>query len=79
VPLPSPIPPTVPYTVCDDNQDGFSCEFDLASLLPDLLNGIATYSITFHETLADAQIGATPINTILFYYPICSNDIYTNG
>lgn len=23
-PLPEPIPPTTPYTVCDDNQDGFS-------------------------------------------------------
>ncbi|MBF6640937.1 adhesin, partial [Flavobacterium sp. J49] len=69
VPLPSPIPPTVPYTVCDENQDGFSCEFDLASLLPDLLNGITTYSITFHETLTDAQIGSTPIDTSM---PYCS-------
>ncbi|MFN9898966.1 MAG: hypothetical protein ACK55Z_09280, partial [bacterium] len=29
-PLPTLIPPSDPYTICDDNQDGFA-NFDLAS------------------------------------------------
>ena len=68
-PLPSLIPPTQPYTVCDDNQDGFA-NFDLASLLPGLLNGMTTYTITFHETLPDANSGSNPINTAVPYFSI---------
>ncbi|MEZ4877120.1 MAG: hypothetical protein R2805_06190 [Flavobacterium sp.] len=41
-PLPTPIPPTQPYTVCDDDQDGFA-QFDLATLTTDILQG-ATYT-----------------------------------
>ena len=69
VPLPTPIPPTQPYTICDDNQDGVSCDFDLASLVPDMLNGLTSYTITFHETLQDAELGNTAINTSV---PYCS-------
>ena len=68
-PLPVLIPPTAPYTVCDDNQDGFA-NFDLASLLPGLLNGMTTYTITFHETLPDANSGANPISTTVPYFSI---------
>ena len=32
-PLPTPIPPSQPYTICDGNQDGFSCDFNLSSLV----------------------------------------------
>jgi gliding motility-associated-like protein len=52
-PLPEPIPPTSPYTICDDNQDGFS-EFDLSTLVNDILGG-ATYLLSFHETLTNAE------------------------
>ena len=68
-PLPTLIPPTQPYTVCDDNQDGYA-NFDLASLLPGLLNGITTYTVTFHETLPDANSGDNPINTAVPYFSI---------
>ncbi|MEO7173456.1 MAG: hypothetical protein ABIW86_11650, partial [Flavobacterium sp.] len=68
-PLPTPIPPTTPYTVCDDNQDGFA-NFDLASLLPGLLNGMTTYTITFHETIDDANSADNPIDTSVPYFSI---------
>ncbi|RKS02724.1 T9SS type B sorting domain-containing protein [Flavobacterium sp. 102] len=55
VPLPTPIPPTAPYTICDENQDGFS-SFDLATLTADILQG-ANYILTFYETLSDAELG----------------------
>jgi len=57
-PLPTPIPPTQPYTVCDDNQDGFT-DFDLETLTAGILQGppIPIYTITYHETLTDAQLG----------------------
>jgi gliding motility-associated-like protein len=58
-PLPSPIPPSSPYTVCDGNQDGFS-SFDLNTLTSDILQG-ANYTITYHETLTDAQLGSNSI------------------
>ncbi|NMH23697.1 hypothetical protein, partial [Flavobacterium solisilvae] len=47
-PLPEPIPPTTPYIICDDNQDGFA-DFDLSTLITDILGG-ENYIITFHET-----------------------------
>ncbi|MGL2964959.1 hypothetical protein ACSVH2_14160, partial [Flavobacterium sp. RSB2_4_14] len=60
-----PIPPTQPYTLCDEDQDGFT-SFDLTTLIPDLLQG-AVYTITFHETLSDAQLGSSPIDTTQLY------------
>ncbi|MCF6130641.1 hypothetical protein L1S35_13250, partial [Flavobacterium sp. AS60] len=60
--LPTLIPPTAPYTLCDDNQDGFSCDFDLLSLQADMLGGAsgsANYILSFYETLTDAQTGNT--------------------
>jgi gliding motility-associated-like protein len=67
-PLPTPIPPTLPYTICDDNQDGFA-NFDLASLIPDLLQG-ASYLLSFHETLSDANSNANAIPTSVPYFSI---------
>ncbi|MFN3969694.1 MAG: hypothetical protein ACK4HO_12380, partial [Flavobacterium sp.] len=64
-PLPTPIPPTEPYTICDDNQDGFT-GFDLLTLTTDILQG-AAYILTFHETLTDAQQGNSPIDITVPY------------
>ncbi|MFN7318359.1 MAG: T9SS type B sorting domain-containing protein, partial [bacterium] len=69
-PLPSLIPLLAPYTICDDNQDGTSCGFDLSTLIPDLLQG-ANYTLSFHETLTNAQTGAIPIN---ISQPYCTVD-----
>jgi gliding motility-associated-like protein len=59
-PLPTLIPPTAPYRLCDGNQDGFTT-FDLTTLLPGLTGGITTYTVSFHETLTDAQANGTTI------------------
>jgi gliding motility-associated-like protein len=59
-PLPTPVPPTQPYTVCDDNQDGLA-SFNLNSLTADILQGTTGYTITYHETLTDAELGNNPL------------------
>ena len=56
--LPTLTPPTEPYTLCDENQDGFT-QFDFTTLLADLLPG--SNVVTFHETLADAQGDNNPL------------------
>jgi gliding motility-associated-like protein len=63
-PLPEPVPPTDPYVVCDDNQDGFA-PFDLSTLTSDILQG-ENYLISYHETQTDAEQGnnALPMNYI---------------
>ena len=58
-PLPSPIPQSEPYTICDGNQDGFGT-FELNTLSVDILQG-ADYTITYHETIEDAQLGNNPL------------------
>ncbi|MCF6130292.1 T9SS type B sorting domain-containing protein, partial [Flavobacterium sp. AS60] len=58
-PLPSPIPQSEPYTICDDNQDGFAT-FDLNTLTADILQG-TNYTITYHETIIDAELGNNPL------------------
>ncbi|MFM7016756.1 MAG: adhesin, partial [Bacteroidota bacterium] len=73
-PLPTPIPPTSSYTVCDDNQDGFSCNFNLSSLETDMLGGAsgsANYTLSFYETLTDAQTGNT-VTVIDATQPYCN-------
>ncbi|WP_412464645.1 choice-of-anchor L domain-containing protein [Flavobacterium mekongense] len=65
VPLPTPIPPTQPYTICDDNQDGYA-GFDLNTLTTDILQG-APYIITYHETFTDAETGSSAIDTTVLY------------
>ncbi len=69
-PLPTLIPQTVPYTICDDNQDGVSCGFDLLSLVPSLLQG-GNYTLSFYETPTDAQIGSV-ITAIDATQPYCN-------
>ncbi|WP_445452351.1 T9SS type B sorting domain-containing protein [Flavobacterium sp. 25HG05S-40] len=59
-PLPTLVPPTTPYTICDQDQDGIAT-FNLNSLLPGLLGGVGTYIVTFHETQDDADNNGTSI------------------
>ncbi|MCF6133166.1 T9SS type A sorting domain-containing protein [Flavobacterium wongokense] len=58
-PLPQLIAPSAPYAICDSNQDGIG-QFDLTSLIPDLTQG-GNYTVTFHETLMDAEVNGTTI------------------
>ncbi len=45
---------------CEQGSDGFS-QFDLTSVIDDLLAGITGVTITFHENNDDAQTGDNPI------------------
>ncbi|WP_396140560.1 T9SS type B sorting domain-containing protein, partial [Flavobacterium sp.] len=68
-PLPTIIPPAS-YTLCDDNQDGFSCDFDLTTLEADILQGVA-YNLSFYETRTGAEIG-DPVTAIDTTVPYCT-------
>lgn len=78
-PLPQLMPPLAPYAVCDDNQDGTAI-FDLTSLIPGLISS-AAYTISFHETLTDAELFGTTIPNPSFYTNInpFHQTIYVRG
>ncbi len=79
-PLPNLVPPPAPYTICDTNSDGFAV-FNLTTLLPDLTQGDANISITFHETLTEAEIGGMSIVAPSFYNNITpfTQTLYVRG
>jgi len=58
-----------PLQVCDPNNDGFVM-VDLTQKLDEILDGDNPneYSITFHETLSDAEFNANAIMNPSFYY-----------
>ncbi len=45
---------------CDQDHDGFA-NFDLTSVIPDVLQGLTGVTVTFHETNEDALAGTNPI------------------
>jgi len=45
---------------CEEDEDGFA-DFDLTSIIDDVLDGLTGVTITFHETIGDAQTGDNPI------------------
>ncbi|VAW35478.1 hypothetical protein MNBD_GAMMA01-972, partial [hydrothermal vent metagenome] len=45
---------------CDTDHDGFA-EFDLTSIIPDVLEGLTGVTVTFHISAEDAASGANPI------------------
>ncbi|OYU84665.1 MAG: hypothetical protein CFE24_05745, partial [Flavobacterium sp. BFFFF2] len=57
------IPPA--YEVCDDNNDGYSCLFNLSTLQNTIVGGNNSLQVSFHETQTDAQNGVNtlPLNT----------------
>ncbi|WP_260439127.1 choice-of-anchor L domain-containing protein [Flavobacterium branchiophilum] len=59
-PLPMPVVPTTPLSICDTNQNG-QYFFDLTTLTANILAGAINVTITYHETLSDAQTGSYPI------------------
>jgi len=66
-PAPQPTQPS-DYEVCDDDNDGIA-QFDLAGKDSEILGSIdpATVNLTYHLTLADAQVGANPIDTTVAF------------
>lgn len=59
-PIPTPEPNPTPIEVCDDDNDGFA-SFDLELRTVEIINGELDISITYHETLAEAESGINPL------------------
>ncbi|MBC7642442.1 MAG: proprotein convertase P-domain-containing protein, partial [Flavobacterium sp.] len=53
-PLPAPVAPTTPYTVCDTDQNG-NFMIDLTTKTPSILQGALNTTITFYGTYDDAE------------------------
>ncbi len=51
---------------CEQDDDGFE-NFDLTTIIDDVLNGLTNVTTTFHETYEDAQTGNNPIADIANY------------
>ncbi|MDC0007131.1 choice-of-anchor L domain-containing protein, partial [Winogradskyella sp.] len=58
---------------CDMDHDGFA-EFDLTTIIPDVLQGLTDVTVTFHETNEDALSGTNPIADETNYTNIVSNE-----
>lgn len=60
--LDNPVINTDPHYIdaCDADHDGFA-EFDLTTIIPDVLQGLTNVNVTFHETEADALSGTNII------------------
>lgn len=51
-----------PLELCDPDSDGFG-EFDLTSKDDEITGGDATLTVTYHETLADAENNVNPVSS----------------
>lgn len=51
---------------CEQDDDGFE-NFDLTTIIDDVLNGLTNVTTTFHTTYEDAQTGDNPIADITNY------------
>ena len=73
--LDNPVINTDPHYIdaCDADHDGFA-EFDLTTIIPDVLQGLTNVTVTFHETNDDALSGANPIANDTNYANINSNE-----
>ncbi|MDP5082257.1 MAG: choice-of-anchor L domain-containing protein, partial [Winogradskyella sp.] len=58
---------------CDSDYDGIS-NFDLTSLVSDILQGLTDVTVTFHETYEDALSGTNPIADETNYQNINLNE-----
>ncbi|NRD19629.1 T9SS type B sorting domain-containing protein [Winogradskyella eckloniae] len=60
--LESPVINMEPHYIdaCDADHDGYA-DFDLTSIIPEVLEGLTDVTVTFHETAEDATTGANPI------------------
>ncbi|OYU82689.1 MAG: hypothetical protein CFE24_14540, partial [Flavobacterium sp. BFFFF2] len=53
------VPPSL--EICDDNNDGFSCDFQLSNLISSIIGTNSNWLVSFHETMTDAENGVNPI------------------
>jgi hypothetical protein len=72
--VPPDIQDPTPLEVCDDNNDGIAV-FDLTVKIPEVLGALnsGSYTVTFHETMTDAEINGTSIPTTTVYTNINPN------
>ena len=74
-PQPTLLNSTISLKQCDDTIDGFSA-FNLNETIPLLVSNPAGLTVTFHETLLEAQNNTNTItNTIAYTNQVVSNDI----
>ncbi len=74
-PKPTLLTNTITLKQCDDNNDGYSA-FNLNETIPLLVSNTTGLSITFHETLTQAQDESSSItNTNSYTNQIINNDI----
>jgi len=66
--LDSPAIDNASHTIdaCEQDDDGFE-DFDLTTIIDDVLNGVTNVTTTFHTTYEDAQTGDNPIADINNY------------
>jgi len=69
-PTPSPVANPDPLEVCDTDNDGFA-QFDIYSQSTIIQNGETGVTVTYHETLAEAEAGANALAN--FYNNIVAN------
>ena len=65
-PLPT-ISPITDYEICDDDLDGFVTTFDLLTKDAEITGGAENITVSYHNTLADAETAANPIDTSVAY------------
>jgi uncharacterized repeat protein (TIGR01451 family) len=63
-----------PYQICNISNSVQFDIFDLTTKIPEVLNGLnpAIYIVSFHETLADAQVGGPSIVSPAAYYNVAN-------
>lgn len=61
--LPNPVvAEPEPLVICDEDTDGFA-EFVLTDKDEEIINGNESLVITYHETMADAEVGELPLSS----------------
>ena len=74
-PLPEIIIPT-PLEECDDDYDGIVSFFDLSQKTEEILNGQTGISVSYHETLENAESGENPIEGLYTNIEVDTQTLY---
>ena len=72
---PSFVVPT-PLEECDDDYDGIVSFFDLSQKTEEILNGQTGISVSYHETLENAESGENPIEGLYTNIEVDTQTLY---
>ena len=75
LPVPEIIIPT-PLEECDDDYDGIVSFFDLSQKTEEILNGQTGISVSYHETLENAESGENPIEGLYTNIEVDTQTLY---